>query len=56
MGNRNISSTKILTDSASFQLVRTNPKLTGNVKVIVNESDEMWLESIKANSELSKDL
>jgi hypothetical protein len=56
MGNRNVSSTKILTDSASFQLVRTNPKLTGNVKVMVSESDEMWLESIKANSELSKDL
>ena len=56
MGNRNISSTKILTDSASFQLVRTNPRLTGNVKVMVSESDEMWLESIKANPELSKDL
>lgn len=48
--------TKILTDSASFQLVRTNPKLTGNVKIMVNESGDMWLESIKANRELSKDL
>jgi hypothetical protein len=36
-------------------LVRTNPKLTGNIKLAIDESDNLWLESIKANPELSKD-
>lgn len=52
---REIQYTKVLTDSSSFQLVRTNPKLTGNVKLTINESGEMWLNSIKANLELAKD-
>ena len=56
MSNRDISYPKILTEDASFQLVRTNPKLTGNIKIAINESGNMWLESIKANPELSKDL
>lgn len=52
---REIQYTKVLTDSSSFQLVRTNPKLTGNVKLTINEGGEMWLNSIKANLELAKD-
>lgn len=56
MGNINISATKLLTEDASFQLVRTNPKLTGNVKLTINGDGDIWLESIKANQELSKDL
>ena len=48
--------TKILTEDSSFQLIRTNPKLTGNVKMMINEAGEMWLESIKVNPELSKDI
>ena len=47
---------KILTEDSSFQLVRTNPKLTGNVKITINEAGDLWLESIKANRELSKDV
>jgi hypothetical protein len=42
---------KIL-DKASYSIVRTNPKLTGNVKVISNGSD-IYLESFSANRELS---
>ena len=51
---RQIQYTKILEDSSSFQLVRTNPKLTGNVKITIDEKDQMWLNSIDANEELSK--
>lgn len=53
---RDINFNQILQDEASFQIVRTNPKLTGNVKVTINDSDKMWLNSINANEELSKSL
>ena len=52
---KQIQYTKILEDSSSFQLVRTNPKLTGNVKITIDLNDQMWLNSIDANEELSKD-
>ena len=47
---------KILPGSSSFQLVRSNPKLTGNVKVTVDSQSNVWLNSIDANDELSKDM
>jgi hypothetical protein len=47
--------TRVLSDDSSFQLVRTNPKLTGNLKITINETGEMWLDSINANLELAKD-
>ena len=47
--------TKVLKNDSSFQLVRTNPKLTGNVKISINESGDMYLNAIKANRELSND-
>lgn len=56
MSNRDISYVPLLTEDSSFQLVRTNPKLTGNIKIAISEEGGMWLESIKANPELSKDL
>ena len=52
---RSIDYLKILEDESSFQLVRTNPKLTGNIKLTVNDEDKMWFNSINANEELSKD-
>jgi hypothetical protein len=45
--------TKLL-ENSSFALVRTNPKLTTNVKLVVDSSDRLYLESYDANSELSK--
>ena len=51
---RKIEYSKILEDSASFQLVRTNPKLTGNVKFTVDSNDKMWLNTINASEELAK--
>ena len=56
MSNRDISYVKLLTEDSSFQLVRTNPKLTGNIKIAINDTGGLWLESIKANPELSKDV
>jgi len=51
-----INYSQILEDRSSFQVVRTNPKLTGNVKFTIDGNDNMWLNSIDANDELSKDL
>jgi hypothetical protein len=47
---------RILEDTSSFQVVRTNPKLTGNVKLTIDSNDKMWLNSIDANEEMSKDI
>ena len=50
----NIKNAKVLnTDNSSFMLLRTNPKLTGNIKLVVNENDEMFLDTIKVERELS---
>ena len=43
---------KNLFDKASYSITRTNPKLTGNVKLISNGTD-LYLESFSANTELS---
>ena len=41
-----------LFDKASYSLVRTNPKLTANVKV-VSDGTDIYLESFSANTRLS---
>ena len=41
-----------LFDKASYSIIRTNPKLTGNVKLVSNGED-LYLESFSANTELS---
>ena len=41
-----------LLDNVSYALVRTNPKLTANVKLVTN-GDNLYLESFNANTELS---
>lgn len=50
-----MSVTKIL-NNTSFGLIRTNPKLSTNVKIMVNSKDKIFLESFNANEELSKDV
>jgi hypothetical protein len=42
-------------DKTSFALMRTNPKLTGNVKLTVDSATDLWLNSIEATKELSDD-
>ena len=41
-----------LLDKASYSIIRTNPKLTGNVKV-VSDGTDIYLESFSANTRLS---
>lgn len=43
-----------LLDGASFMCVRTNPKLTTNVRLVTNGSD-IWLDAYPAAPELSED-
>jgi hypothetical protein len=52
---KNLIYDKILSQDSSFQLVRTNPKLTGNVKISINSDGNMWLNSIPSIPELAKD-
>ena len=47
--------TKITEDETSFGLIRTNPKLTGNVKITIDSSNQIWLNSIDAVKDLADD-
>ena len=40
-------SNKMINSNVSFQLLRTNPKLTGNVKVVVTEDSKLYLDTFK---------
>jgi len=46
--------TKEILQKSSFGLLRTNPKLSSNVKILVDSEDSVFLESFSANDELSK--
>lgn len=41
--------------NSSFGLTRVNPKLTGNIKVTVDSSDGVWLNSFNVNPTLSQE-
>jgi hypothetical protein len=41
-------------DNNSFALLRTNPKFTSNIKLVVDSSEDIFLSSFKANNTLSK--
>ena len=44
-----------ITDTnCSFQLIRTNPKLTGNIKIVVTEEQRLYLDTFKVNDTLAK--
>ena len=40
-------------DKTSYGLLKTNPKLSGNVKITVDSKGDIWLNSFNANQELS---
>lgn len=50
-----LSYTKLVGRDASFQLIRTNPKLTSNLKVSVDSKGDVWMNAIQADPELAKD-
>ena len=39
---------------SSFGIVRSNPRISGNVKITVDASENLWLNSIDSNDEMSK--
>lgn len=45
---------KELLDNVSACILRTNPKITTNVKIVVDTSNNIYLESFDANDELAK--
>lgn len=44
---------KLYDNYTSYMLLKTNPKLSGNVKITIDSSNNIWLNSFDANSELS---
>ena len=48
-----VNYTKITDRNVSFGLIRTNPKLTSNLKISVDEDGDIWMNSIDANEQLS---
>lgn len=50
--NTNIENNSI--DNKSFAILRTNPKLTSNVKLLVSSFGDLFLSAFRANKELSK--
>lgn len=47
------SNVKVYDDKSSYALLKTNPKLSGNVKITIDSDEDLWLNSIDANNELS---
>jgi hypothetical protein len=39
---------------SSFGILRSNPKITGNVKITIDSSNDLWLNAIESNDELTK--
>jgi hypothetical protein len=51
--NNYVSDKKIYDDRASYAVLKTNPKLSGNVKLTLDSIGNLWLNSIDANNELA---
>ena len=45
---------KLIDDDTSFQIIRVNPKLTGNVKVVVDSNNNMYMDTFKVSKGLSQ--
>lgn len=45
------NATALLDIKSSFLLMRTNPLLTGNIKIVTDSSDNIWLDTFKVNQE-----
>lgn len=54
MPTQPLTYTKLADRDVSFSLIRTNPKLTSNVKLTVDSKGSLWLNSIDAVSELTQ--
>lgn len=53
--NSNYSaSDKLCGNTTSYELLRANPKLTGNIKVVVDSSSNLYLDTFKVSTALSQ--
>jgi len=48
-----VTYTQLSERNVSFQLLRTNPKLTTNLKLTVDSTGDLWFNSINANEQLA---
>jgi hypothetical protein len=53
VANPNLTYTQLAERNVSFQLLRTNPKLTTNLKLTVDSVGDLWFNSIDANEKLA---
>ena len=53
-GNDFVKTSKMLDTNTSYELLRANPKLTGNVKVVVSSDGNLYLDTFKASKGLSQ--
>lgn len=44
---------KIIKQTASFGVLRANPRISGNVKLTIDANKDIWLNSIDSNAEMS---
>ena len=49
-----IPCTKMIDHNTSFQLLRVNPKLTGNIKVVVDSDNNLYIDTFKVSKGLSQ--
>lgn len=54
MPSQNPTYTKLTDRGISFGVLRTNPKLTSNVKLTVDSTEKLWFNSIDATAELAQ--
>lgn len=54
MSTVNLTYERLTERGVSFELLRTNPKLTSNLKLSVDSSGNLWFNSIEATPELAK--
>lgn len=50
----NVNSNSVNDIQSSYMLIRTNPKLSGNIKLVVNSDDNLYLDTFGINAELSQ--
>lgn len=54
MATTNLNSQNNLVENKSFAILRANPKLSTNAKLVVNSSNDIYLSAFKANRTLSR--
>lgn len=47
---------KIIKQTSSFGVLRANPRISGNIKITVDSGQEIWLNSIDSNPEMSNSM